>query len=167
MMREFTRQKDTVRPAKTRFATAFITLNCFKANKKNLRKMCTSEQWNKRKFSKESKEMIFASFKPKVEKFWDLYKIIDDRWNCQLHQPLHTAGYYLNPSLYYSNPSVDDVDELVDGFMSCINKLALKEEEKEKIHMKLPLYQRAERIFGNPMAKKMRSKLAPGMLIIF
>ncbi|KAJ0457924.1 putative autographa californica nuclear polyhedrosis virus (AcMNPV), Orf19 [Helianthus annuus] len=38
IMREFTGQKDMVRPAKTRFATAFITLNCFKANKKSLKK---------------------------------------------------------------------------------------------------------------------------------
>nr|KAJ0187801.1 hypothetical protein LSAT_V11C900463330 [Lactuca sativa] len=38
MMREFTGKKDMVRPAKTRFATTFITLNCFKANKRNLKK---------------------------------------------------------------------------------------------------------------------------------
>ncbi|KAI3755050.1 hypothetical protein L1987_54843 [Smallanthus sonchifolius] len=31
----------------------------------------------------------------------------------------------------------------------------------EKIHCELPLYRRAEGIFGNPMAKKMRAKLAP------
>ncbi|KAI3822342.1 hypothetical protein L1987_09931 [Smallanthus sonchifolius] len=216
MMREFTGQKDMVRPAKTRFATAFITLNCFKANKKNLRKMFTSEEWTKSKFSKETggkqtentillpsfwnnvniavkvgcpllgvlrlvdgerkppmgyiyeamdraKEMIAASFKNKEEKYKGIFKIIDKRWDCQLHQPLHAAGYYLNPSLYYNDPKVEDNGEIVSGLMSCISKLALTEDEQEKIHCELPLYRRAEGIFGNPMAKKMRAKLAPAM----
>ncbi|XP_076889611.1 uncharacterized protein LOC143540433 [Bidens hawaiensis] len=54
LMREFTGQKDMVRPAKTRFATAFITLNCFKANKRKLREMFTSSAWTKSKFAKEA-----------------------------------------------------------------------------------------------------------------
>ncbi|KAK9070497.1 hypothetical protein SSX86_010899 [Deinandra increscens subsp. villosa] len=214
MMREFTGQKDMVRPAKTRFATAFITLSCFKANKKALRKMFTSSEWTNSKFAKEvggrqtentilfpafwnnvnvavkvggpllgvlrlvdgerkppmgyiyeamdrAKEMIAASFKNKEEKYKAIFDIIDKRWDCQLHRPLHAAGYYLNPSLYYNNPRVEDDDEVVSGLYSCIEKLALNEDEQLRIHTGLPTYRGAEKVFGYPIAKKMRAKLAP------
>ncbi|KAJ9552579.1 hypothetical protein OSB04_016624 [Centaurea solstitialis] len=50
MMQDFTGKRDMVRPAKTWFATAFITLNCFWTHKKSLRKMFTFEK----KFAKEA-----------------------------------------------------------------------------------------------------------------
>jgi hypothetical protein len=37
---------------------------------------------------------LYFSFKP----MWD---IIDDRWDKQMHRPLHAASYYLNPKLHY------------------------------------------------------------------
>ncbi|WOK92807.1 hypothetical protein Cni_G01499 [Canna indica] len=43
MMREFTGQKDMVRLAKTRFATAFLTLRSFHKHKANSRRMFTSD----------------------------------------------------------------------------------------------------------------------------
>ncbi|XP_076913648.1 uncharacterized protein LOC143572349 [Bidens hawaiensis] len=182
MMREFTGQKDMVRPAKTRVATAFITLNCFKANKRKLREMFTSSAWIKSKVLRlvdgerkpptgyiyeavdRAKKIIAASFKNKQEKYKEIFKIIDKRWNCQLHRPLHLAGYYLNPSLYYNNPDVEDDSEILGGLHSCIDKLALIEEVKSKIHLEIPLYRHAEGIFGTPFSKKMRATLAPGML---
>ena len=42
MMRHFTRQRELLRPAKTRFAIAFITLSRLHEQKNNLRKMFTS-----------------------------------------------------------------------------------------------------------------------------
>ncbi|KAI3725155.1 hypothetical protein L1987_64932 [Smallanthus sonchifolius] len=38
-------------------------------------------------------------------------------------------------------------------------ELTLDEEEEMKVHLELPLYQKAEGIFGNPITKKMREKL--------
>ncbi|XP_019238707.1 PREDICTED: uncharacterized protein LOC109218776 [Nicotiana attenuata] len=43
MMRRFTMQKSLVKPGKTRFATAFLTLSSLHCQKDNLRKMVTSE----------------------------------------------------------------------------------------------------------------------------
>ncbi|KAJ9688880.1 hypothetical protein PVL29_014498 [Vitis rotundifolia] len=45
MMRRFTRQRELLRPAKTRFATVFITLSRLHEQKNNLRKMFTSSDW--------------------------------------------------------------------------------------------------------------------------
>ena len=55
MMRYFIGQKELHRPAKTRFATAFITLSCLHVQKNNLRKMFTSVDWSESKWAKEQK----------------------------------------------------------------------------------------------------------------
>lgn len=53
MMRQFTKQKNLLRPAKTRFATAFITLSSIHKQQDNLRKMFTSQEWRSSKWAKE------------------------------------------------------------------------------------------------------------------
>lgn len=53
MMRRYTREKEMVRHAKTRFATAFLTLSRIHLQKNNLRKMFLSEEWTKSKWAKE------------------------------------------------------------------------------------------------------------------
>nr|KAJ0209892.1 hypothetical protein LSAT_V11C400211820 [Lactuca sativa] len=53
MLRDFMGQRDMIRPAKTRFATALLTLNCFRSHKTSLKKLFTSEAWNKSKFKGE------------------------------------------------------------------------------------------------------------------
>ena len=53
MMRRFTKQRELLRPAKTRFATSFITLSSIHQQKANLRKMFTSEEWTTSKWAKE------------------------------------------------------------------------------------------------------------------
>ena len=68
MMRRFTNQKELVRPAKTRFATACITLSSIHRQKNNLRKMFTSDEWKDSKWSKEQQgkrvvqTILLASF---------------------------------------------------------------------------------------------------------
>ena len=55
MMRHFTGQRELLRPAKTRFATTFITLSRLHEQKNNLRKMFTSANWSESKWAKEQK----------------------------------------------------------------------------------------------------------------
>ena len=45
----------------------------------------------------QAKEQIKAAYGDKRQKYIPLWRIIDERWNKQLHRPLHAAGYYLNP----------------------------------------------------------------------
>lgn len=61
MMRDFTGGRDVVRPGKTRFATAFLTMKRFQVQKVNLRKMFTSETWTKSKYAKEAQGKLVAS----------------------------------------------------------------------------------------------------------
>ena len=45
----------------------------------------------------QSKEAIKEAYEGKRQKYISMWKIIDERWNRQLHRPLHATGYYLNP----------------------------------------------------------------------
>lgn len=62
MMRRFTNQKNLHRPAVTRFATSFITLEQFHKQRNNLRKMVTSQEWNDSKWPKEAGGKKIASY---------------------------------------------------------------------------------------------------------
>ena len=55
IMRHFSGQRELLRPAKTLFAIAFITLSCLHEKKNNLRKMFTSADWSESKWAKEQK----------------------------------------------------------------------------------------------------------------
>ncbi|KAK4417258.1 hypothetical protein Salat_2551400 [Sesamum alatum] len=61
MLREFIAGRDMVRPAKTRFATAFLILKRFHVEKVNLKKMFTSEMWTKSKYAKDAQGKLVAS----------------------------------------------------------------------------------------------------------
>jgi hypothetical protein len=45
----------------------------------------------------QAKEAIKEAYQGKRQKYIPLWRIIDERWNKQLHRPLHAEGYYLNP----------------------------------------------------------------------
>ncbi|KAL4584188.1 hypothetical protein LXL04_008780 [Taraxacum kok-saghyz] len=107
-----------------------------------------------------AKEQIAYSFNNKFDKFEKFYKYIDERWNCQLHQDLHAAGHYLNPSIFYNNPGVKDDTEVIKGLMDCIHKMSSVEDEIE-IHKELSIYAGAEDLFAQHMCVQLRSTLAP------
>ena len=44
-----------------------------------------------------AKECIANSFDHKEEKYNKIFKIIDKRWDVQVHRPLHAATHFLNP----------------------------------------------------------------------
>ena len=44
-----------------------------------------------------AKEAIKERYGDKRQKYFPIWKIIDERWNRQLHYPLHAASYYLKP----------------------------------------------------------------------
>ncbi|KAL9663402.1 hypothetical protein QQ045_018788 [Rhodiola kirilowii] len=53
LMRKYTMKRDLLRPAITRFATTFITFKSLYDQKANLRRMFTSDDWRKTKWSNE------------------------------------------------------------------------------------------------------------------
>ncbi|XP_027915185.1 uncharacterized protein LOC114174548 [Vigna unguiculata] len=151
LYRKYSKGKELAQPAVTRFATAFLTLQCIAQQKNALRGMFVSEAWTTSKHASKTegkqvvsivlfdvrfwksmqyclkcvtplvkilrlvdgdskpamsyiyeamdraKEQIAANFKNEESRYKKVWKIIDTRWNLQLHIPLHVAAYYLNP----------------------------------------------------------------------
>ncbi|ESQ45937.1 hypothetical protein EUTSA_v10011118mg [Eutrema salsugineum] len=70
-----------------------------------------------------AKEAIANSFNLREEQYKKIFEIIDRRWDCQLHRPLHAAGHFLNPAIQYEHP--DDVlcAEVENGLYKYIERL--------------------------------------------
>ncbi|XP_028088946.1 uncharacterized protein LOC114289419 isoform X2 [Camellia sinensis] len=214
MMRMFTQLKNLVKPAKTRFATTFLTLSRIHQQKNNLRKMFTSEEWTSSKWAKEpkgkqatqimlmpsfwnlvvyalkvssplvhvlrlvdsekkpamgyiyeamdrTKESIAKSFNEKEEKYKNIFEIIDNRWNIQLHQPLHAAGRFLNPEFFYCNPSIEHDTEIMSGLYKCVSRLVRGTDIQDKITQEMSIYTKSEGLFAMPLAIRQRMTRAP------
>ena len=67
-----------------------------------------------------AKEAIIKAFNEKKEKYNEVFKIIDDRWESQLHRPLHAAGYYLNPEFFYSHNDISQEEEVMSGLYKAL-----------------------------------------------
>ncbi|CAG7889421.1 unnamed protein product [Brassica rapa] len=94
--------------------SAHTKYNKFLKQQKPLRDIVNSAEWSESKWPKEAgakkvrqypidmaKETITKDFKWNKEKYEKAFEITDKRWECQLHHPLHAAGYFLNPSIHY------------------------------------------------------------------
>ncbi|KAF8391687.1 hypothetical protein HHK36_023996 [Tetracentron sinense] len=88
-----------------------------------------------------------------------IWNIIDRRWNAQLHQPLHAAGYYLNPEFFYKNRQLVSCEEVMSGLYDVIERLIPEVEIQEKISREQILYKNAEGLFGRTLAIRQRDIL--------
>ncbi|KAL4343370.1 hypothetical protein AHAS_Ahas11G0071600 [Arachis hypogaea] len=52
-------------------------------------------------------DCIMKTFSNDVGKYTEVFKIIHNRWNCQIHRPLHAASHFLNSELFYGNPRIE------------------------------------------------------------
>ncbi|WOK98164.1 hypothetical protein Cni_G06874 [Canna indica] len=87
------------------------------------------------------------------------WKIIDDKWEVQLHRPLHVAAYFLNPQLHYSSNFRAD-REITRGLYKVMDIL-LDDEERDKVDLQLEEFKHARGLFGFQSAKSMRLKKTP------
>lgn len=109
-----------------------------------------------------AKEAIMKSFDENESKYKEVFEIIDNRWTCQLHRPLHAAGHFLNPEYFYSNPAIEFDFEVTNGLYACIERLVPTPEGKQKILEELPIYKTGGGMFGNKFAILARKTLSPG-----
>lgn len=114
-----------------------------------------------------AKETIAKSFNDNEEDYMEYFQIIDKRWESQLHQPLHAAGYYLNPEFFYKNEGIETDKEVMGGLFKCLEKLVPNLEMQEKISDELIDYKNASGLFGLELAKRQRTKNSPGSLLVY
>ncbi|XP_028550851.1 uncharacterized protein LOC110112362 [Dendrobium catenatum] len=199
LMRKFSK-KEILRPAATRFATAYLTLESMLDARQPLEAMFTSTQWLSCAWAKkaegkeirkivlndrfwqsvlyaitttrplvhvlrmvdaekkpamgfiynamdEAKEMIASNLGGSEGSFREIWNIIDDRWELQLHRHLHAAGYYLNPQYQYAeNKSTNP--EIKLGLYHCMDRLISDATERSNADLQLVPFRNKEGFFG-------------------
>ncbi|XP_057432600.1 uncharacterized protein LOC130725380 [Lotus japonicus] len=202
---------ELARPAVTRFATAYLTLQCMKQQKNGLRSMFASEKWANSNYASRNdakkvvdivlsdsrfwrsiqyclkcvtplvavlrlvdgdakpampyiyeamdraKEQIVAGFNNEKSRYMKVWKLIDTRWNFQLHRPLHAAAYYLNPKYHYQKNFNPD-NEVLYGVYDVIHKMAAQDSKtRVLIDRQLEQFKGARGLFGVKMAVETRN----------
>ncbi|KAL1210202.1 hypothetical protein V5N11_013230 [Cardamine amara subsp. amara] len=108
-----------------------------------------------------AKETIMRSFNLREENYKMAFEIIDKRWECQLHRPLHAAGYFLNPAIQYGNSDDVRCEEVLRGLYDCIGRFYPKIETQDKILAELDAFKNATGLFDHYMAIRQRTVQAP------
>lgn len=111
----------------------------------------------------QAKEQIKRAYKDKVAKYGPIWAIIDERWNNQLHHPIHAARYFLNPRYHYKVLPVGALSgEVRDGLIDCIDRIILLECDQLEIHRQITTISKATGTFGKNLAKIAREADEPG-----
>ena len=114
-----------------------------------------------------AKDTIVRSFNRNEEKYKEIFKIIDKRWEIQLHQPLHVAWYFLNPEFFYDKPEIEHDIEIMSDFYKCILRLTRDLAKQEKVVAEVSLYTNAKGLFGNELVVRTKKTRALGQLFSF
>ncbi|XP_020203984.2 uncharacterized protein LOC109789440 [Cajanus cajan] len=108
--------------------------------------------------AKEKIKINFGNVKKSYEPVWN---IIDERWDKQLHRPLHAAAYYLNPHFHYDPNFRDDDVEVKQGLYNCMTRLVSDLNERSKIGTQLAEFHYARGLFGLDTAVASRKIMLP------
>lgn len=213
LMRKFTK-REILRPAATRFATAFLTLQSMYQVRQPLEAIFTSEEWISCAFANKSEGKAVRKIVLKDKSFWpsviyaikttkslvevlrlvdaekepamgylynamdlakekiaknlggeekdykEIWEIIDEKWDVQLHRHLHAAAYYLNPRCHY-DPGFSNHPEIKLGLFHCKDKLILDPEDRVKADLQCSVFHNKEGFFGFNQAKLTFDKRSP------
>ncbi|XP_062082381.1 uncharacterized protein LOC133788794 [Humulus lupulus] len=193
--------KKDLRPAVTRFATAFLTLESMHQLKQPLQMMFVSKEWSSCAWAKkpegkavkkiimndntfwpsvvysikttkplvnvlrivdgertpamgfiygvmdEAKEKIAKNLDGDVSSYKEIWEIIDQKWEFQLHRDLHAIAYYLNHRFRWS-PNVSEHPEIKTGLYKCMDRLIKDQETYVKVDAQLDEYKYKRGLFG-------------------
>eukprot|EP00253_Pinus_taeda_P004301 PITA_04301 len=111
----------------------------------------------------QAKEQIQAAYKDRLAKYGRIWEIIDNRWNNQLHRPIHATGYFLNPKYHYKAPLGDLQDgEVRARLIDCLERMVPSHADQLEIHRQLTVFSMASGTFGKNLAKMARDVDQPG-----
>lgn len=109
----------------------------------------------------QAKETIKEELKSKRSQYMPIWQVIDEIWDNYLHSPLHAAGYYLNPSLFYSSDFYGDA-EVAFGLLCCIVRMVKDQKCQDSISQQLDEYRNAKGGFEKGSAIDPRTTISPG-----
>ncbi|KAJ9185128.1 hypothetical protein P3X46_004790 [Hevea brasiliensis] len=96
--------------------------------------------------------IFFSSYEP-------TFKIMDERWEFQLHKPLHVTAYYVNPHYHYSQNFLVNANIKIRLY-NYIERVVPDLNERCKIDMQLKSFKDARGLFGIEATKLARDKKA-------
>lgn len=109
----------------------------------------------------ECKEKIAKNFDGDVGSYKEIWDIIDEKWENQMHRDLHAAAYFLNPRYRWS-PDVSRHPEIKMGLYRCMERL-LDQETNEKVDSQLDEFKYKRGLFGYNAALTSYLKRPPGI----
>lgn len=107
-----------------------------------------------------AKESIRLRMKNKASLCGPYLRVIDTWWDKQLSSPLHAAGCFLNPGIYFRPGFAKQ--EVTRGLLMTISRLVQDYEVQDMISAQLEEYKDSAGDFGLPIAVRQREKLNPG-----
>lgn len=112
------------------------------------------------------KETIKEELKNKKSQYMPFWQVIDEIWDTYLHSPIHAAGYYLNPSLFYSSDFYSDA-EVSFGLLNSIIRLVPDQGSQDLISRQLEQYRLARGGFKEGSAIDRRTTIPPGRTALY
>ncbi|RVW72655.1 hypothetical protein CK203_056576 [Vitis vinifera] len=184
LMRTFTKNHELIRPAITRFAIAFLTLQSIYKQKQTLIAMFSSEKWCSSTWAKKVEGVKTRSTVLFDPNFWPhvafcikttvplvsvlrevdseerpamgyIYELMDS----DKEKIAFNSGYYLNPQLRYGD-KFSNVDEVRKGLFECMDRM-LDYQERLKADIQLDSYDQAMGEFGSRIAIDSRTLRSP------
>ncbi|EOY26199.1 HAT transposon superfamily protein, putative [Theobroma cacao] len=215
LLRDYTDGHDLIKPTKVRSAMPFVTLENIIAEKKNLKAMFASSEWNTSAWASRAegkrvadlvgdpsfwkgagrvvktalplirvlclingddkpqmgyiyetmdqmKETIKKECNSKESQYMPFWELIDKIWDGHLHSPLHAAGHFLNPSLFYSTDFQSD-SEVAFGLLCCMVRMIQSQPIQDKIVQQLEAYRNSEGAFGEGSTVQQRTRFSSTM----
>ncbi|XP_050277684.1 uncharacterized protein LOC126719141 [Quercus robur] len=107
-----------------------------------------------------AKKEIKKRLKNKVSLYGNYIRVIDARWDKQLHSPLHAAGCFLKPAIYF-RPSFKRQNEVQRGLLSTLMRLIPDPNIQDKISSQLDEYKKSIGDFGTSLAIRQPERLNP------
>ncbi|XP_030959124.1 uncharacterized protein LOC115981079 [Quercus lobata] len=104
-----------------------------------------------------AKEQIRKNFNDMQRRYRPILRIIETRWELQLHRPLHVAAYFLNPKFHY-DPNFVANEEVRVGLYEVIERMCPTTLERCRIDLQLEKFDKAEGLFGKEMTILTRAK---------
>ncbi|XP_076948225.1 uncharacterized protein LOC143620402 isoform X1 [Bidens hawaiensis] len=109
--------------------------------------------------AKESIRTYYIMDDIKCKIFFD---IVDQKWQSQLHSPLHSAAAFLNPAIQY-NIEIKFLGSIKEDFFRVLEKLLPTPELRRDITSQILLFTRATGMFGCNLAKEAIDAVSPGI----
>ncbi|KAK6779700.1 hypothetical protein RDI58_021884 [Solanum bulbocastanum] len=110
----------------------------------------------------QAKETIKKEFQDKKSLYAKFWTAIDDIWDKYLHSHLHAAGYFLNPTLFYSSDFYTDV-EVSCGLCCCVVRMAEDRHIQDLITLQIDEYRMGRGTFHFGSFKDKLSNISPAL----